>query len=413
MRKLYYNSLLLFLFITFTLPKAGTKVGEFPLYVSLIVALFLLPLLLMKSFKSRAKEEFYFKVYIFLIALSVIVNTFYSFLFSTASGCSLDSFPLVMSMIFPAFFFLPKYLKIHDSSVEKVLFLSFVIITLYGIAQKLLGDYTVVIPGITANYADAVQPQFLELKYNAIWALNYIKLSSTYQNGNLFGVNYILISWFAFFYLQKKNKTFTLYIAIAVYICVCLLTASVTVYIGLTVSLLLYTILFLNQKLTIERILYISITLLFFSGLFYLLFTSDLVRDLLQVRLLERNILAGGGRPEHFVDYIHWVADTDNAKAFLFGSLCDLRTGGAYEMLLPAIFVNFGVTVCIVSLVLTSHILKTIGLRDMRGIGLLAYFIAAISDGAFWLPPTPINLFILLGFAYYSKKQNNSIKHDE
>jgi len=39
-------------------------------------------------------------------------------------------------------------------------------------------------------------------------------------------------------------------------------------------------------------------------------------------------------------------------------------------------------------------------------IGLISYLVAAIAEGAFWLPPTAFNLWMLLGIGWLRMEQN-------
>ncbi|WP_163313918.1 hypothetical protein, partial [Klebsiella aerogenes] len=109
-------------------------------------------------------------------------------------------------------------------------------LVIYALMQKIIGDYTVVIPGITANFQDAVTPNFLADKNNMIWGIHYLKATSTYQNGNVFGANLLLIGFAVIANLRNELKGTI--VPLSLLGVVVLLTASASIYLGMIGALL-------------------------------------------------------------------------------------------------------------------------------------------------------------------------------
>ncbi len=415
MRALTTILLALFLFFNLALPKAGTKLEGFPLYVSLILAFVFFVLIIPRFLKNRKENEE--KMVLFYL-LSLIIVFFAAFFFFHSFHPDfkknfLDVTPYMVSLSSILFVFLAKYYPDRLTLFKNVIVCSFFLVTVYGLIQKIFGDVRTIIPGITFNFAEAMEIPSWWSKSSYIHSLNYIKLTSTYQNGNLFGVNYLVLSWFAFYFLKEKKDwigRIVLILSLAAFVIICLLTASRTVYAGLLFSGILFYILMFkkvlldNKKQNEKKYFFIGLSiaaliLAISAFLFIPPLNYSISKIIFKTRLLE------DPRIKELTSYLKYIWDHKLLFQFLFGSIWNpLPAGGAYEVTLAAIFVKFGLIFTSVFITAIVYFMKKLKLT-LYNIGLFSYIFASLFDGAFWLPPTPINFFTFLGVSYFALRQ--------
>lgn len=199
-------SLILYIFITILIPKAGLKIADLPFTLSniaLIIALFssFIYVVLNKK-KIRYKSTVsrfvlkYYLIMITFICLFLLISFMSHGIVSTLVTFVPNYLPLFL--IAPMYFFLIKDFK----SIKKALVYSSVILVVYGTIQLTFGHYQTIIPGITVNYSDYLQGNVFESKNNVTSV--GLKLVSTYQNGNLYGSILIFIS--VFFVVNAINN---------------------------------------------------------------------------------------------------------------------------------------------------------------------------------------------------------------
>ena len=388
------NSLFFLVCMTFifAFPKAGTKISGIPVYISIFITLIFL---FYSSFRSLflVKNLLIFYALVLILIISAQIVYFGNF----------DIGPYYLSYLIPMFSPFLLYLFNERRAVDYIKYfpLSFWIVSLYGLSQKIFGDYSVVVPGLTANFYDASQEGFLALKNNMIWGFNYLKLTSTYQNGNLFGVNYLLITWVYVAYRRYVGLPNTGVIFLSFVVSV--LTASASVMIGFVFALMLYSIKYTSIKNLKRGVLLLTPVPIFSIGLFFyneIFFTH--VFEIIKVRYFDRDYTEAGGRTLQIFEYFDYLSR--NFEVILFGSLYDVDRGGSiYEMWLLSILQNFGILVVLIFFLLYFIFLSKLRFFAFR-IPFYAYFIASLSDGAFWLPPTAFNLYILLSLCIFYLK---------
>jgi hypothetical protein len=349
-----------------------------------------------------------------------------SFLFFFLLGLVIQGHPFSLTDVFGSYFpyfialssvflvFTARYIEIKPAHIKFVILCSFFLLSVYGLVQKIFGDYNTLIPGITYNYSDAVNLNRSSLEFwgksNYVFPLHYLKLSSTYQNGNLFGVNYIMISWFAFYFLRGGKGVFMkglYYSSILLYITICFLTASETVYMGLFVSLILFfilTIIDINKSgspkkwLKIAALAAAPVLLLITVLLAY--FNVSIFHMMLENKLIGRNVLSNE-RIMYFLGYVRYLSGRDGIFHFILGCFFNNpeNTGG-FEITLLYILVNSGV---IFAMIFASYIFLLV--KRLRftifNIGIFSYIAVSFIDGGFWLNPTPFVFFTLLGVSLY------------
>lgn len=391
--KAYIVICYVFFILTFILPKAGTKIGSFPLYLSVFVSLCFLFFVFFQNIAWRKVTSINIAFYTSILVCTLCIQ------FLVYENASMD-FVLLFSTVIPLLsFYFVYFFDRYPGDLEGVvrfLGVAFWVLTLYGFAQKVIGDYVVVIPGVTANYAEAIESDFLAKKHNMIWGINYLKLTSTYQNGNLFGVNYVLISWFYFVSLANKGKGFALPLVASVFII--LATASASVFIGYASACLIWYVRSLYRRPSIRSVfvvVFAAIIILGFGA--FILSSESFIAEVVRVRLLERDWSGGGGRTDKVVDY--WSYLENNYMAFFFGSMFDSKQSLLiYEVLFLSILQQVGILVLCLLAVLCFRKLRVIRVYNYD-IAFWGYLVSGLADGAFWLPPTAVNFFLLLGLA--------------
>jgi hypothetical protein len=278
------------------------------------------------------------------------------------------------------------------------------IVVLYGVVQRVFGASRTVIAGITANATDASDPGFLSMHYNVIDVqLGLMKLTSTYENGNILGINLLLL----FPITVTVVRRWALRIPIAALGLFALVECgSRAAWVG-TVTLGLVATLFFVRHLINKVIAGIGLAAAVAAFLFFV--------PIAQVRIVDvgaGNVMSLGGRLDPAAVLIEETVGDANVTATLVGP--DDRTGrsieeqggGAGEMLYLAIFQIAGVLgdlVWLAPIVLSIWYMyksRSDPLIKAVLVGLISYLVAAIAEGAFWFPPTAFNLWMLLGIGW-------------
>ncbi|HGV5155639.1 TPA: hypothetical protein ACNG7E_001018 [Klebsiella pneumoniae] len=383
----------LFIYITLAFPKAGLKISGFPLYLSLISSFYFMALGVKYGF-SRRKESLWCIIPIISLLTTLLFNQF-SFTAVFFSGASYLGIPALLAYIVSIFSFYCYYGAIslkNDHEWKKKLIYVFYFLIGYAFLQKILGDYTVVIPGVTASFQDALTPNFLAGKNNMIWGMNYLKATSTYQNGNLFGANLLLIGFAVIAnYITDKKKIIVPMTLMGITV---LLTASASVYLGMAAAILWMVFFSRNRNSA-------SIIAVFFGGLFLaiiaivILSTDNIFSQLIYERVLNRDLSAGGGRMEKINDYVEHISQTPwlLINGMLFYNKPFLEV---YEILPGAILQIFGISMLVFFVAFIISKIRVF-FSSPYILPFIAYFSASLSDGAFWLPPTATNVFIIMG----------------
>ena len=381
------------LFITFAIPKAGAKIGGFPLYISLLSSMYFMFMGVLHAL-ARPKELLLALIPLILLLLSFLINqsSYNALFFSGSPFLPLSSQIAYISSMF-AFFCYYGALGINNAdNWKRYLKVIFYILVIYALMQKIIGDYTVVIPGITANFQDAVTPNFLADKNNMIWGIHYLKATSTYQNGNVFGANLLLIGFAVIANLRNELKGTI--VPLALLGIVVLLTASASIYLGM-IGALLWMFFTAEKKSPMALIIMLLVIVASVVMFLILLNTDNIFSKIIYERLVNRDLSQGSGRIEKIIYYIDII--TEHPLILLNGMLSYNRTFyEIYEVLPASIAQIFGVPMMLYFLSFIFLKLKPL-LRSPYILPFVAYFCASLSDGAFWLPPTATNLFILMG----------------
>lgn len=398
--------------LSFTLPKAGLKVAGVPVSPALVLVVALGLLLLAQFVLGRRLE-----LSPALLAVLIIYGAYFScrLLFVGVSGDTYFTNYVQGMMLGPvAFLVVVSYLREDQFAVLlRVLVVAFFVVTLYAIAQAVLGINTVAIPGVTVNLSDYLQSpgQWYVLKFNNVDGNT--KIVSTYQNGNVLGAGLVL--WFPVVYELLKPRWRI--VAITLFVVVVALTLSRSAWFGALVYLVV--------RFVLRRPTSLSAVAARVVAFIVILALSQLV-PIAAPQIADRftgttasDLLAASGRVPALLMMLRDASMS--GLALLFGPDGVVTySGGAYEIVLGAVFVFsglVGVLILVVSIVAFSpvprftrqRVRETSPLQRGVMLAIVAYFFVSLVDGAFWLPPAAINLWILLGIAYAERNSRKPL----
>lgn len=400
--------LLLTIIVNVLIPKAGIKIGEIPLTLGNV----LLAVLLIESFIYMLNERLSVKKNELIILLGVFYFSFVlimSCLFSDASITSTIPFFVTLSVYPLTYFAIKKFVTSREyvQEIFGVIYTCVLIVFAYMFIQFVFGIGNTAIPGVTVNYSDYIlNPTGWWLQKSNAYGESS-KFFSTYQNGNVFGLS-ILLLFPIIFRLPNtifKNKA----ILLVLFLIACFLTGSRTVVLGCILYLLLLLHDFtktgkISRSVLMMWIIFFSIGI---AGVVY--FISLDVNKALVLRLsqlLDWNVLIdGAGRISAMIQYFRWLFGDFNPAAVLFGAFGADYEGGAYEMTYMTVFITGGLIGLSLFLMPIISALrkgkKYLNKHDdwmVRGAreGILVYAVTAFVEGAYWLPPTAINLWTVM-----------------
>lgn len=415
-------SLALILF-DFIFPKAGLKLSGTPLYLSVFLSVcFALPRAGWRAWREKNRDGLFFLIYSGLIVLAVVMERLIfplqMGLFSTVNAV----LPVGIALLAFWLVYYPLSEDLSSDWVGKLAAAALVAVVGYGLLQRVFGEFHVMVPGLTVNLTDALNihsqadyQKFLFSKHNYLYGLGSYKMTSTYQNGNVLGVNLLLFSWIGIGYFFQKKEWWgkaaagLLLVMLAVGV---LWTGSATAYLGFLASLAFLALYFLVRQMaksSSRRGLWVllgGIGAALAVMVLVVVFVKP-VREMLDTRFFHRNWLANERFAPMF-QYFQYLWNSKNWTAFLFGSVLDpLRQGFIYEITPLSVFQNLGLLVFAGWLALLVRWLLKLPFR-VETIGIFAYLVACLTDGAFWLPPTAFSFFLVLGYGVKLKREKTS-----
>ncbi len=431
-----YIAVILFttLFFYLAFPKAGLKIHEIPVGLHDVFYLFLLLFSLTRIkywgrvFKGNKTMSILMLVFAFYALLK------FGYVYMHRGFLDIDA--IVPLLVYPLILWILLLLdEIYELPWKVLLFIplaAFTVVAVYAVLQFFLGIENIMIPGLTYNWTEAQDPRSFLIKNN--YYGQYTKIFSTYQNGNVFGVNLVLFFPLVFELLYDRSKPKG-YLAMAVFITIALLTASRAVWVGVVFYIFLRFIIFKIgwKKVTaVFPLTYAASLLLIVDSLRYranMFLGRGTIPRIINIPGGERVYRRAGGDREWSAQ--EWqlepqIENLSNRKESLlklwegtFGSLnWEAILFGAYglisrrrfaipgEMLYPAIFAFLGLIGLILwFLPILFSLYNFIQRRSdkvIRGVllGLMTYLLVAAAEGAYWLPPTAFNLWVIIGIGW-------------
>ena len=234
-----------YLIFNILFPKAGIKITGIPITIGNIIFLFMIPiavfLFINRNSKINKNELFMlFSIIYWGIRIIFFHGATNNEMIISYIAC-LCGYPLIYFM-FTVFVNSKQKLQ-SVCNIIKVLTIG---IMIYSIIQYFAGIAETAIPGLTVNYSDYIEhPQNWWTYKNNSYA-DSSKIVSTYQNGNLFGVNLVLLFPIAYFAESNKNNRWLL---LLLFVIACIVSGTRTIYVTIIVFLLLKIIGFALTKI--------------------------------------------------------------------------------------------------------------------------------------------------------------------
>ncbi len=402
--------LFIMIFINVTFPKAGIKLGGIPLTVGNV---FLLAAIMMWLFYVLWRRCFIFSSAERLVILGCIywlIRFMLTMIVGRAGVSDWVGF-FVPLVVYPFTFIVINYFITEQKQIDRIIHMLMwgtIIVFIFGFLQAAFGIEKFSIPGLTVNYTDYISStNWYAEKYNGVQeGVTYSKTVSTYQNGNLLGVNILLFCPMIF--ESIKNKTWR-NIYMLVFVLFCILTGSKTCWVGIIIYLLIKGAVVVNRKWADGRkvqfaclvIAVLPMIAAIFLGMFPQI--GDRFRD----SFTFKNINDLSGRSEsmnrlinYFMIKTEWILIGPYGLTAYWGSsyemayFCILMIGGV-----AGLIAFLGPIIYILVKYIGKHIKESKILKGMLH-GVVVYIIIAFVEGALWLPPTAINLWMVLALGY-------------
>lgn len=387
-----------FLFITFAIPKAGIKLSGMP--ITLQILMFVLCIVIcrkdiLKVLNKNPKFTILYIIFCIILFFTLLLN--YK---------SIQGFYLLVTLVL---IFSPLALGIgYKANYEKlmrIMCIALILTGTYSILQWTVGIEATKIPGITIAYGDSYENKPIGFGFNEVEA---IKMPSTYQNGNLVGMFYILgfacmIEW------KKKGKEkyrILRIISIIMSIVGICLSGSRTAMIPFVIMIFLMILnLIIRKKIIHARAL--MITSILICIIFSIVYSAN--KDTVN-RLIDRYIVqtfsdsTGSGRTtliKELFEEVDGLSFYEKLRLTFFG--LDWENVKTSEGLLY-IFAFYGTIAFITSIGMFLMISKKMyKINNTIGIACFTILIAFMVDSVFNYPPILINYYIVVG-AYVKKR---------
>lgn len=395
---LLFNLLLITIFFNIWFPKAGLKISGIPFTIGNILFALTYFLWFFWNLKSRVikKNRIGFLILLFIsycvlkfgIIGNIIKNIGY----------------IIPLAVYPFMFYLSYNLVDSKDRLEKVLKIiccGFFFISLYALLQFFVGIEKCVIPGLTVNYTD-----FKEL--GNLWFMAksngtdkaMAKIVSTYQNGNLFGINMLLFYPIVFNYYKKYNKNIKLLIiSFILFISVVFLSLSRACWLGIVLFILFGIVMDKDNSKKTVVFKFFAI----FIGLCSIFIVFNYIPSVSN-RFFDTKAsdwISMSGRTEGLFTVFRTVYESNSFVAWIIGpSGISTFSGLAYEMFPLAMFVQLGIVG-----VLFMYLILYIVIKRMKNhiihqsikLSIIIWMIVGIIECGFWLPPFALNLYLLMG----------------
>lgn len=412
------------IFVNIVFPKAGFKLSGIPITIGMLLffAVFFMSLFI-KNSTRYSKYNGYYKyvlmglfilaIRFFIMVISYLISKvnsnfssgfFQSFLAGGAYFTfSLGDFFSYFSTLcfFPVvLFFLPKAITSEKElkKLKKIIVFGTYIIIIYGILQIFFGIENIAIPGLTVNLSDFLEygSNWFTFKHNTYDSGT--KIVSTYQNGNLFGVNLVILFPIAFYFYNPRHSLYKI-IFLALFLVAVVMTLSRSVWFGAMIYVVYLFITFKPKKRTASVL---KIILPVFVGivLLIMIFKIDFLRSRILSLFSFSSLLELGGRTKILQDFFGSVINNPlSAIGMLIGfeSIIDYSSFFTYEMLQMGIIILtglLGLSIWTCILFFPYFITKN---KVVPYVSVFVYYVMALIEGAYWLLPTAINLFLVVG----------------
>lgn len=417
--RISYICLMFTVFINVTFPKSGIKLGGIPLTLGNVFLLFSIMLWLVYVLWRRCFVFSKTEVFVLAGCIYWIIRFMLTMLGQRAAFSDWVGY-FVPLVIYPFTFIVFNFFVTEQKQIDdmiKMLFWGSIIVFAFGFLQAMFGIEKFSIPGLTVNYTDYISSDnWYAEKFNGVQEdVTYSKTVSTYQNGNLLGVNILLFCPMIYESIKSKNGR-RIYMLIFVFFCI--LTGSKTCWVGIVLYLLIKGSKIINNKWAKKSHVLIGcivVALIPVIALSFFKMFPQIVERFEDSFTLE-NIDDLSGRSEtmnqlinFFANKLHWILIGPYGLTKYWGGsyemayFCILMIGGIFGIIAFLAPILYIIIMKLYPYVQQSKIIKGI----IHGV--IVYLIVAYVEGALWLPPTAINIWMVLAMGYKMvqfKKEN-------
>lgn len=407
-----FNLLLITIFFNIWFPKAGIKLSEIPLTVGNVFLAITFFFWTMKKVMNRRMK-------INKIGYILIILMLYSFIKYLIIGEFVKNIGYIIPLVVYPLMFIIAYDTIDTKEklqkVIKVICFGFFFICIYALLQYVLGIEKVCIPGLTVNLSDYTT-------YGANWYLQKnnnnsseigTKIISTFQNGNLYGVNALLIYPIVYGYLKKENKSFLMYVSLTLFVICVFLSLSRSCWLGIILFMLFGIFLESEKnKNSLYRKAIIILMCLVLVGVSFKYFPSIATRF---SSMDKSSIMSMSGRTEGLTEVLNNFSQYKYIFIWFIGSNGFIENVGlAYEMTPLALLVQVGIIGIVLFYGILYQVWKRMNkkkwLQNAVKLSIFIWTIVGCIEGAFWLPPTALNIFLILALGLIDQKVMDTSK---
>lgn len=407
-----FNLLLITIFFNIWFPKAGIKLSGIPLTVGNVFLAITFFFWTMKKVMNRRMK-------INKIGYILIILMLYSLIKYLLIGGFVKNIGYIIPLVVYPLMFIIAYDTIDTKEklqkVIKVICFGFFFICIYALLQYVFGIENVCIPGLTVNLSDYTT-------YGANWYLQKnnnnsyeigTKIISTFQNGNLYGVNALLIYPIIYGYLKKENKSFLMYVSLALFVICVFLSLSRSCWLGIILFMLFGIFLESEKnKNSLYRKAIIILMCLVLVGVSFKYFPSIAARF---SSMDKSSIMSMSGRTEGLTEVLNNFSQYKYIFIWLIGSNGFIENAGlAYEMTPLALLVQVGIIGIVLFYGTLYQVWKRMNkkkwLQNAVKLSIFIWTIVGCIEGAFWLPPTALNIFLMLALGLIDQKVMDTSK---
>lgn len=407
-----FNLLLITIFFNICFPKAGIKLSGIPLTVGNVFLAITFFFWAMKKVINRRMK-------INKIGYILIILMLYSLIKYLLIGGFEKNIGYIIPLVVYPLMFIIAYDTIDAKEklqkVIKVICFGFFFICIYALLQYVFGIEKVCIPGLTVNLSDYTT-------YGANWYLQKnnnnssgigTKIISTFQNGNLYGVNALLIYPIVYGYLKKENRSFLMYVSLALFVICVFLSLSRSCWLGIVLFMLFG--IFLESEKNKNRLYRKAIIILMclvLVGVSFKYFPSITTRF---SSMDKSSIMSMSGRTEGLTEVLNNFSQYKYIFIWFIGSNGFIENVGlAYEMTPLALLVQVGIIGIVLFYETLYQVWKRMNkkkwLQNAVKLSIFIWTIVGCIEGAFWLPPTALNIFLILALGLVDQKVMDTSK---
>ena len=407
-----FNVLLITIFFNIWFPKAGIKLSGIPLTVGNVFLAITFFFWTMKKVMNRRMK-------INKIGYILIILMLYSLIKYLLIGGFVKNIGYIIPLVVYPLMFIIAYDTIDTKEklqkVIKVMCFGFFFICIYALLQYVFGIEKICVPGLTVNLSDYTT-------YGANWYLQKnnnnsseigTKIISTFQNGNLYGVNALLIYPIVYGYLKKENRSFLMYVSLALFVICVFLSLSRSCWLGIILFMLFGIFLESEKnKNSLYRKAIIILMCLVLVEVSFKYFPSIATRF---SSMDKSSIMSMSGRTEGLTEVLNNFSQYKYIFIWFIGSNGFIENVGlAYEMTPLALLVQVGIIGIVLFYGILYQVWKRMNkkkwLQNAVKLSIFIWTIVGCIEGAFWLPPTALNIFLILALGLIDQKVMDTSK---